>query len=65
MKVGVLTFSEADNYGAMLQAFALIQTIKSIGCDCSLIRYRNKNIWKSYNLAYPWLPDIYQDSPER
>lgn len=49
MKVGVLTFSEADNYGAMLQAFALIQTIKSIGCDCSLIRYRNKNIWKSYN----------------
>ncbi len=50
-KVGVLTFSEANNYGAMLQTYALQAYVNSLGYDCSVIRYRNKTIWKAYHYA--------------
>ena len=49
MRIGILTFSEADNYGAMLQAYALATIISKIGHECLIIRYRNQNIWKAYN----------------
>jgi hypothetical protein len=40
MKVGTLTFHSADNYGAMLQAYALPVAIRSLGHDCRVIDYR-------------------------
>lgn len=49
MKVGILTFIEADNYGAVLQAFALQKYINSLGHDCKIIRYRNRNIWIQFH----------------
>jgi len=33
MKIGILTFHQADSYGAVLQAYALQQTIKKLGAD--------------------------------
>ena len=40
MKVGILTFHRADNYGAVLQCYALQQTILKLGHEVSVIDYR-------------------------
>ena len=40
MRVGVLTFHFAKNYGAMLQAYALSRVISSMGAECQIIDYR-------------------------
>lgn len=37
MKVGILTFHRAKNYGAVLQTFALQHTLKSLGVDAFII----------------------------
>lgn len=39
MKIGILTFHRAYNYGAVLQAFALQQALKKIGADSEIIEY--------------------------
>jgi hypothetical protein len=49
MKVGILTFHEVPNYGAVLQAYALQRVISEMGYDCQIINYRNdyfKQIYK-------------------
>lgn len=40
MKIGILTFHCAHNYGAVLQAFALQEYIKDIGHEVEVIDYR-------------------------
>jgi polysaccharide pyruvyl transferase WcaK-like protein len=40
MKVGIITFHDTTNYGATLQAYALIQTISSQDIDVEIIDYR-------------------------
>ena len=37
MKAGILTFHEADNYGAVLQAYALQQTLGKLGADSEFV----------------------------
>lgn len=37
MKIGILTFHKAKNYGAVLQTFALQRTLKSLGVDAYII----------------------------
>lgn len=44
MKVGILTFHDAHNYGAVLQAFALKKYIKNIGHDAKIINYHHETI---------------------
>ena len=39
-KVGIITFHASHNYGSMLQAYALQQTILAIGLDCEIINFR-------------------------
>lgn len=39
MKIGIITFHQALNYGAVLQTYALQQTIKNKGVDCEIIDY--------------------------
>lgn len=52
-KVGILTFHWADDYGAMLQAYALKTKISSMGHDCSLIPYApNKFVGRYWILPY-------------
>lgn len=40
MKVGILTYHRADNYGAVLQAYALQRIITMMGHKCEIIDYR-------------------------
>lgn len=42
MKIGILTFHCAHNYGAVLQCYALQETLKSLGLEVKVIDYRPK-----------------------
>lgn len=44
MRVGILTFHDAHNYGAVLQAYGLKKYIKKLGFDVSIVNYHHKNI---------------------
>lgn len=48
MKIGILTFHNAHNFGAMLQAFALKKKIRQFGHEVEIINYCNQNIDKRY-----------------
>lgn len=47
MKIGILTFHCAHNYGAVLQAFSLQEYLKSLGHEVYLIDYRPNYITKT------------------
>lgn len=47
-KVGILTFHNAHNYGAVLQAYALKTKLNHMGYEASVLNYRNKYIAKTY-----------------
>lgn len=44
MKIGILTFINTLNYGAVLQAYALQEKIKSFGYEAEIIQYTNEAI---------------------
>ena len=46
MKIGILTFHFAHNYGAMLQAYALSTKLRNMGYDAEIIDYRLEYIYK-------------------
>ena len=48
MKIGILTFHRAHNYGAVLQCYALQETLKRMGHDVEVIDY-----------LQPWIEDFY------
>lgn len=48
MKVGILTFHRAHNYGAVLQCYALQEILKRRGHDVKVIDYRQ-----------PWIEEFY------
>jgi len=50
--VGILTYHAADNFGAVLQAFALQRTIKALGASCSIIDYREPQTDAAYRLFH-------------
>ena len=49
MKIGILTFHRAHNYGAVLQCYALQQYLIQEGHDVYVIDYNNKQLWEGYN----------------
>ena len=49
MKIGILTFHRAHNYGAVLQAYALKEFLRSLGHESYVIDYNNKKLWDCYN----------------
>lgn len=51
MKIGILTFHYAYNYGAILQAVALYDYLKSLGHEVYVINHQNGNIVKTYRLT--------------
>lgn len=55
MKIGIMTFHKACNMGAVLQAYALCQTINNIGSKCEIIDYKCKHIYNTYK--WPFLKD--------
>ena len=42
MRIGILTFHRAKNYGAVLQCYALATYLKSLGYDTRIIDYYPK-----------------------
>lgn len=52
-KVGIITFQESNNFGAMLQAYALRKKVGDLGYDASIINYHcvNKESQYSTNLS--------------
>ena len=48
MRIGILTFHRAHNYGAALQCYALQEVLKRMGHDVQVIDYRQ-----------PWIEDFY------
>lgn len=49
MRIGILTFHRAHNYGAVLQCYALQQYLLSLGHDAYVIDYNKKELWEGYN----------------
>ncbi len=41
MRIGILTFQNTCNYGAMLQAYSLQSILRSMGHDVSIVNYKN------------------------
>lgn len=52
-KVGILTFHRAENFGAVLQAFALQTFLQRRGCDVRIIDYRNSAVEMMYHIFNP------------
>ena len=50
MKIGILTFHCALNYGAVLQAYALVTYLRKRGDDAEIIDYRPKSLVKSHGI---------------
>ncbi|WP_158582902.1 polysaccharide pyruvyl transferase family protein [Lysinibacillus yapensis] len=48
-KAGIITFHCADNFGAVLQVYALQQTIKEMEIDVEIIDFKPRAITSSYN----------------
>lgn len=50
MKIGILTFHCAHNYGAVLQCYALQETLKQMGHNVEIIDYRPKYLLTPYTI---------------
>lgn len=50
-RVGILTFHFARNYGAVLQCYALQQTLWALGFEAGVIDYRPQSIAKGYKVV--------------
>lgn len=48
MKTGILTFHNAVNYGALLQVYALQETIRNLFVNCEVLDYKSEGIEKQY-----------------
>ena len=46
MKIGILTYHRAENYGALLQAYALKEYLYTKGYDVAFVDY-----WPQYHIA--------------
>lgn len=51
MKVGIITFHRAINYGAVLQAYALQQILTNMGYDAEIVDYRCNKIERAYSFV--------------
>ena len=47
MKIGILTFHRAENYGALLQAYALKTYLSTLGHNVSFVDY-----WPEYHISH-------------
>lgn len=50
MKIGILTFHRAHNYGAVLQCYALQEILRKYGYDAYVIDYKQSSIEKCYKV---------------
>ncbi len=57
MRIGILTFHYALNYGAVLQAYATQSLLKRMGHDVEIINYENYKIKSSYEKKVEFSPN--------
>ena len=50
MKVGILTFHKAHNYGAVLQCYGLQETLKGLGHDVKVLDYCPEDLRNRYKI---------------
>ncbi len=55
MKAGLISFHNAYNYGAALQAFALQDAIENLGVACEYIDYINPHRRHAYDMKYQFV----------
>ena len=48
MKIGIITFHGADNYGSVLQAYALTEYLNDKGYDAEIIDYYFEHDYRLY-----------------
>lgn len=65
MKVGILTFHNAHNFGAVLQAYALKTCVKQLGHDVRIVNYRNPKIQSVYPKYLPPKLTVKDINPKR
>lgn len=53
MRIGILTFHRANNFGAVMQAYALQRYLMSCGHEALIIDYRCKAIERQYDIVNP------------
>lgn len=53
MRIGILTLHSALNYGAVLQTFASVRFLQSLGHEVWVVDYRNAYVSKCYH-AFSW-----------
>lgn len=53
MKIGILTFHRAHNYGAVLQCFALQVFLRNQGYKAKVVDYNNRDLWRCYDWYNP------------
>lgn len=51
-KIAILTTHRANNFGAMLQAYALVTAIRAMGADAEILDWRCKHFEWSYHYAW-------------
>lgn len=49
-KIGILTFHQADNYGALLQAYALKKVLADTGNNTEILNYHCPKLQKDYKI---------------
>ena len=54
-KVGIITFHNALNYGATLQAYALCRFLNDNGYEAEVLNYVNPKMQKEIKVWYPFL----------
>ena len=55
MKIGIITFHKAINYGAILQCYALQSFLKDAGYDVQILNYESpyiKSVYKVCNCSF-------------
>lgn len=56
MRVGILTFHFSDNYGALLQAYALRRWFHERGCEAEFINYHPQHVEDGGRLHFSFSP---------
>lgn len=55
LKCGIVTFHSAHNYGSVLQAYAMVMTMKKLGTNAELIDFRHPHTTDAYEWKL-WSP---------
>ena len=54
MRIGIITYHNTRNCGAVLQSYALLKTLKKLGCNAEIIDYHCTEIDNAYVIKKPW-----------